>query len=636
MTTMKTKPVDASVPEKLLWQAFEESRSMPFDSTMLLVLEVLLWARWLPESEEGLIGFFDVFEEVCDFEEWDSIRTAVYQLAGIPRNRLKTWYTLDKESKHFSEIPREMREGFANIGNGSINSIRSLLLPLGRTLNSDRPEDVKDIIDALLAIFSQDKQGLGLACSTSMARLWESLLKPHGKQPVACLFSAALAVAPTIAWQHPILMACPDNDLKTWILALLSLYPQQIKTQSIADLKKWPLAIVAPPWGEKLRDLLVVDDWLPPSSLECPAAIRDSEARRIYAAHQRCDGTSYALVSPGLAFRTSGGVEYFREELVRKNWLDAVVALPAGAIGATSVEGLLLILKQDRELGAPIQMVGAHELLSLSNRRSTRQEWDQQGINALAQLLNARSETSNARLVSAKDLEVNGFSFQVNRYLHSEGDLILQRYLDSRKTELLGDLAEVKRPLVSLGRQEDDGIEVREVTPGDIDDSGQLLQGSKLIRLPEAAWAKVRQQLLEQGDVLLSIKGGLGKVAEVQDLDHPTVAGQAFCVVRLRPNSPLTPAALVQYLRSEVGQTLLNKAGQGAAVSFVPMGEVKGMPIVIPNARELLRAETLEKESVALSREVEELSHRLQSLSRQGWLEDIPPALLAGDQGEVA
>ena len=102
------------------------------------------------------------------------------------------------------------------------------------------------------------------------------------------------------------------------------------------------------------------------------------------------------------------------------------------------------------------------------------------------------------------------------------------------------------------------------------------------------------------------------------------------------PMPSLTPAALVQYLRSAVGQTLLDKAGQGTAVAFVPMGEVESLLVVIPHASELQRAEALEQESVALSREVEELSRKLQRLSRQGWMEDIPPALLAGDQGEAA
>jgi type I restriction-modification system DNA methylase subunit len=330
-----------------------------------------------------------------------------------------------------------------------------------------------------------------------------------------------------------------------------------------------------------------------------------------------------------MAFRTSKDLEYFREELVRKNWLDAVITLPSGGHASTSLEGLLLVLKQDRTVGAPIQMVAAQEMLSLRKGKSVRQAWDPNGVKELAQLLNDRKESPYARLITAEELESNGFSFQVSRYLHSEDDLELQRFLDSRTTLQLGDLAEIRRPVASLGRQEKDGIEVREVTPGDINDSGQLRQGSKRIQLPEAALAKGRQQLLEPGDVLLSIKGGLGKVAVVQDLEHPTVPGQAFCVVRLRPNAPLTPAALVQYLRSAVGQSVLDKVSQGSAVAFVPMGEVKSLPIVIPTAAELKRAEELQEESVELSRQLENLSRRLNELTQDGWMQDLPPALTA-------
>ena len=398
--------------------------------------------------------------------------------------------------------------------------------------------------------------------------------------------------------------------------------------QSMADQDQWPVAIAAPAWGERTRELLVDDPWLPPAPLDCPSAIRDSEARRVFAAHQRCGGTTYALVSPGIGFRTSKDLEYFREELVKRNWLDALISLPSGAHAGTNLEGLLLVLRQDRPAGAPIQILAAHDLLTPTKGRNIKQSWNPAGCKELAQLLNERGGGSYTRLITAEELEANGFSFQVSRYFLTEEDRILQRYLDSRTTMHLGDLAEIKRPVASLGRQEDDVIEVRVVTPGDIDDSGQLRQGSKRIRLPEAALAKGRQQLLESGDVLLSIKGGLGKVALVQVLEHPTVPGQAFCVVRLRPNAPLTPAALLQYLRSAVGQTLLDKAGQGTAVVFVPMGEVKSLPVVIPNPSELKQAEALEEESVALSREVEELSRRLQRLSRHGWLEDSPEALV--------
>jgi type I restriction enzyme M protein len=616
MATMTSNTISRASVETQIWKACDELRgALPAEQALEVVLDVLLWARWIPSSDGVLIGYFDAMRSLANADEWSSIQKAIAERSGTSFPPAAATSRLDPES---------------------LERLRSTLLPVGRALNSGDCLQCKAVIEAISELKVSNRSGGELGCSASMGGFWEALLAFHPGDPVACLFPMGVAAAPFLGMDHALLLSSANPSQARWVLGLLSLYPQEVKPQSIADQDQWPVAIAAPPWGERTRELLIDDPWLPPSPLDCPSAIRDSEARRVFAAHQRCSGTTYALVSAGIGFRTSRDLEFFREELVRKNWLDAVVALPAGAMGGTRVEGLLLVLKQDRRVEAPIQMVAAHELLTTGKEKSAGQDWDLTGVKKLAQLLHDRSESSHARLITAEELESNGFSFQVSRYLHSEGDLMLQRYLDSRTTVQLGDLAEIKRPVASLGREEDDGIEVREVTPGDIDESGQLRQGSKRIRLPEAALAKGRQQLLEPGDVLLSIKGGLGRVAVVQDLEHPTVPGQAFCVVRLRPNAPLTPAALVQYLRSAVGQTLLNKAGQGTAVAFVPMGEVKSLPVVIPHLSELQRAEALEQESLALSREVNELSRRLQRLSRQGWLDDIPPALLAGAQGEAA
>jgi type I restriction-modification system DNA methylase subunit len=609
MPAMTPNVISRTNFEKQIWKACDELRGvLDVHQYLDVVLDVLLWARWIPSSDGALIGYFDAMRSLANADEWNSIQKATAERSGTSFPPAATTSRLETES---------------------LERLRSTLLPVGRALNSGDSLQCKAVIEAISELKVSNRSGGELGCSASMGGFWEALLAFHSGNPVACLFPMGVAAAPFLGMDHGLLLSSPNPWQARWVLGLLSLYPHDVKPQSIADQNQWPVAIAAPPWGERTPDLLIDDPWLLPSPLDCPSAIRDSEARRVYATHQRCSGTTYALVSAGIAFRTSRDLEFFREELVRKNWLDAVVALPAGAMGGSRVEGLLLVLKQNRRADTPIQMVAAQELLTPSKGKSTRQNWDPAGSTGLAQLLNDRKEGSFSRLVTAKELEANGFSFQVSRFLHSEDDLMLQRYLDSRTTVQLGDLAEIRRPVASLGRQEEDGIEVREVTPGDIDDSGQLRQGTKRIRLPEAVLAKGRQQLLEPGDVLLSIKGGLGKVAMVQDLEHPTVPGQAFCVVRLRPNAPLTPAALVQYLRSAVGQTLLDKAGQGTAVAFVPMGEVKSLPVVIPHPSELQRAEALEEESVDLNQQVEELSRRLAELSRHGWMEDLPSGLIS-------
>jgi N-6 DNA Methylase len=616
MATMTTILMERNEIQGLIWAACDEMRStLPANQGLEVVLDLLLWARWIPSSDGELIGYFDAMRSLANKEEWDAIQTTIAERSG-------KMLSLSAEARRCAPT--------------SLERLRAMLLPVGRALNSGDSLQCKAVIEAMSELKVSHRSGGELGCSASMGSFWAALLAFHSSEAVACLFPMGVAAAPFLGMDHALLFSSANPSQASWVLGLLSLYPQEVKPQSITDQERWSVAIAAPPWGERTRELLIDDPWLPPSPLECPSAIKDNEARRVYAAHQRCSGTTYALMSPGMAFRTSKDLEYFREDLVRKNWLDAVIALPSGGHASTSLEGLLLVLKQDRAVGAPIQMVAAQEMLSLRKGKGSRQAWDPNGIKELAQLLNRREDSPCARLIRAEEVEANGFSFQVSRYLHSEDDLELQRYLDSRTTQQLGDLAEIKRPVASLGRQEEGGIEVREVIPGDINDSGQLRQGSKRIQLPEAALAKGRQQLLERGDVLLSIKGGLGKVAVVQDLEDPTVPGQAFCVVRLRPNAPLSPVALVQYLRSAVGQALLDKVSQGSPVAFVPMGEVKSLPIVIPSSAELKRAEALQEESVELSRELENLSRRLNELSQDGWMQDLPPALTASREEDRA
>lgn len=605
---MKSTATTQASTETQIQKAYEDLLgALEAGQALQATLDVLLWARWIPSSEGELIGYFDAMRSLADSNDWDCIQAGIAKRSGTPAPSAK---------------------GVVGTKPAIIERLRSALLPIARTVHGGDRQQCNVVIKALLNLQSKKRDGDGWGGSSSMIHLWEALLADYPGQALACLFPAGVAAAPALGMDHQLMLSIANPGQKAWILGLQSLYPDAVPPKSLEEQHRWDLAIAAPPWGEKTRELLERDPWLPPISFDCPSVIRDSEARRVYAAHQRCNGTTYALVSAGVGFRTSRDLEFFREDIIRNNWLDAVIALPAGAIGGSPAKGLLLVLKKDRTMDAPVLLISAEDLLRQKKVRGTNPGWNPDAVSRLSAILHKRRDSAHARLVDTQELERNGFSLQVSRYLHSEADLQLQRYLESRETMQLGDLAEIKRPLAGSAEPEDGGVEVREVAPPDIDDSGLLRQGSKLVRVPEAALARGRQQLLEAGDVLLSIKGGLGRAALVQELDQPTVPGQAFCVIRLRPRAPLSPTALVQYLRSAVGQTLLNKAGQDTGVGFVPMGEVKALPVVIPSAKELQRADAVEQESVALSKEVEDLSRRLTELSRHGWMEDLPTTLV--------
>ena len=54
------------------------------------------------------------------------------------------------------------------------------------------------------------------------------------------------------------------------------------------------------------------------------------------------------------------------------------------------------------------------------------------------------------------------------------------------------------------------------------------------------------------------------------------------------------------------------------------MGEVKNLPVVIPNEQELKCSEQISEVYTELSKKLSRLTHELETISSQGWLQDLP------------
>ena len=594
--------------KRIIWGASEKLRgnlSLNGEDYCEAILEVLLWAKCIPTSTEMEVGYFDSMQSIKDEECWNAIQRSIDANCNRPDSRLSS---------------------LRGLGPEEVEQLRTGLLQLARALNNGTQLDRKVIIEALLLAKQEmaGRRGGELGCSYSMGLMWRELLKEGCEEPIACLFPMGAGVAPYLADQHQVLLHSIMVEQERWLKGILKLLGGNKPVGSISQEGGWATAIASPPWREMGRSLLTTDPWLAGAKVECPEAIKDTEARRIYAAHQLCTGKTYALVSPAIGFSSNKDIEYFRSEIVAKNWLDTVVELPQGSNPGTSMGGLLLILSHSRKKDAPIAVISAEKLVLKPGARPGREEWSQEGIEELVKVIRLSKENQFCRLIKKQELEKNGFKLQASRYLKSEGDAAIEQYIESRKTLRLSDLAEIKRPPAMLGKKTERGITAREATLSDIGDAGIMEEGSKTVQIEESLLSKGRDQLLAEGDVLLSIKGSIGRAATVGKLGEPTIPGQAFCVIRLRPNAPISPDALVQFLRSDIGQSLLQKCSQGTGVPFVPMGEVKNIEIVLPSNQEMEHSQKLHIKSKELSRELQKLTLNLREITSKGWLESGP------------
>lgn len=97
-TTTSTAISRASV-EKQIWKACDELRgAIPADQALEVVLDVLLWARWIPVTDGDLVGYFDAMRSLATKEEWSSIQKAIAERSGSPLPSPSEPSRLDPES----------------------------------------------------------------------------------------------------------------------------------------------------------------------------------------------------------------------------------------------------------------------------------------------------------------------------------------------------------------------------------------------------------------------------------------------------------------------------------------------------------------------------------------------------------
>lgn len=567
------------------------------------ILDILLWAAIAPTSQESVIGYFDAMRSISDNMTWEAIKSVI-----------------DKECKREDESKIIRHQTTPS----TVEKLRGVLLPLARIIASGTKEDKKIITESLLQTKERliGKRGY-FGCSYSMGQLWKELCKDESKGEIACLFPTGASAAVYLAEEHAVQTHTANPSQSHWIKGLAKLLGEAIKP--LDPKGDWPVAIACPPFGMKTKEKTTNDPEIAGIELLGPKGLRDLEARRILTAHQLCTETTFALASPAIGFSGSKDIELFRQELIKKNWLQAVIELPTGIHLGTNIGGLLLILSHKRKDEDRIAIISGENLIPKGKRKTGSTELDPAAITELAKLIKKPVDSKICKLVDAAEIARNEYSLSTSRYLKTQNDLEIEAFLEARKTLQLGDIAEVKRPLASLGKKSEDGIILREVTLSDISDSGQIREGSREIQIPEEVITKGRDQLINEGDVLLSIKGSIGKAAVVEKMEVQTVPGQAFCSVKLRPNAPLSAHALVQYLRSEIGQALFRKLSQGTAVAFIPMGTVKSIPVVVPTEEEKKSSDQIKVKTNKLSTEIERLTGELNEISQKGWLEDFTP-----------
>jgi type I restriction enzyme M protein len=342
---------------------------------------------------------------------------------------------------------------------------------------------------------------------------------------------------------------------------------------------RYDISIVAPPFG--MRHSPHEADTFG-TGLPLPSTI---EAAGVTLAVARGRKSAICLLPPSFLFRAAKFDQVFKERVIREYGLDAVVGLPRGVFGSTNMAAGLLIFRPSQTSRAS----KSPDVFMLDARSA----WDERkpdadGLKRLAPQIADHSSTDISISVSVDELMANDFNLLVERYVVEPELRRLRKMADSAPAVALDDIAELYRPQAitppkgaALAPMQD----VAEVGVADIDEAGLVRFASKQLAVSPDAALQARKARLEAGDVLLVIKGSIGKVGFVRTVPERMtwLASQSFAILRLRPRASITDSkVLFRFLSSSLGQANLQSLSVGTAVPGLQMADVRRLAITLP------------------------------------------------------
>ena len=415
--------------------------------------------------------------------------------------------------------------------------------------------------------------------------------------PVACV-----ARPPALA----LLYSCLIRAVMELVLA----DPASMDADIALKGERFDRGIVFPAWGQRYDEFALL------RQVSSEFGLRTSEALGLEIAARRVTG-ALAVLLPSSALWSKGGQRGLREALVRQGRIQGVIALPGGLLRGTPIALNVLALgtsmpaRKIRFVAVDATHVTGRGKLRSNDRRLV-------SANALFDAI-AWNDPDTSQWKTIEQLEREDFSLDPNRYLSRPMALLED---GSRETANLGSLVDIIKPQFLASAEGSDGTEIQEASPGDFPEFGYLSAVARTRRVSSKDFRARENQILRDGDVLLSTKGTVGRLAIVKLSGDtvPLLPSQSSVILRARQGGrALDPRYLVQFLRSPMLQMAIRSMAIGVTIPNIPLAELKKLLIwVLPPADEQALVRSFD-DSARAERDILELRQRQRAGEQELW-----------------
>ena len=550
----------------------------------------LTWIAAARMVQSGNVTGVDKVEELVGEPAWSQVERAGLAIDALDRV-LGTRAELGKE-----------RNGFVR----ACDIVKELAYDMG-----GQPWDVLPT----LATFLKDKRSAEGMVSSEVAELMLDMLgKPNGSLWIPFDAWGVLTIrALRRGWSVNSAQLLPHYDSSLSRLLAIEFGKvniSEVSSEIERDREGRPLTradfvLALPVFGMQVRDSKLAQ-W---DSSEDKALERyyRSETWAIQELTNRTGQKAVFLVPPSVLF-SRGQEERLREHLLERNEggneLQSIVALPGGVYPSSNIGAAVVSVTPGRD-NSEVLMVD----LGLAKRSSTNVDELVREFKDVA--LGLKDDPERACRVTPDAIRATDMSFTPSRYLQKRVDV-------GPNAVALENICEVlKAPVLS---KDDDAVERVEVGIADTSTWRPVAEGpTKVARI------KHRRDLptLEQGDLVVSIKGTIGKVALMGAISLDAMVVSQTCLglrIKQGRRDTVSPEFLLMYLRSPSGQTQLQGLQAGSAIQHIsPQTLMNSFLVPVPDVHERDAVEQDYRRLCELEAEKASLEQQMSDLCDTRW-----------------
>jgi len=208
------------------------------------------------------------------------------------------------------------------------------------------------------------------------------------------------------------------------------------------------IAISNPPFSETREDLSYTlrrafDRFAP--GVPPPARADYAYILRMLASLKPVTGRMAVIMPAGALFR-GGNEREIRGNLIERNLLDTVVALPPKLFSGTSISTVTMVFRHDRKDDS-VLFIDASENFEPGRKRNVLRD---EHVKQIVDAFHKRSEIAKyTRLVSRTEIEANNFNLSLSRYFDRgvPFEAADSEELSARESALRAELADLQRQI---------------------------------------------------------------------------------------------------------------------------------------------------------------------------------------------